>query len=329
MAEKAKRAWLGRRTATPNQNTDKRMREVIASVELVPGLSSRQLFSLCYGTERFLCDYHLSVNTCANPNIPKFRPNTSDAFERCLEFSLPIQAPSVIMRLVGGSDRVSVMERQCVAVLEDGTLLLRSEPRPQIGKLSGGFTSDVEVRMSDVVREGEVAGCRVLAQVQVAAPAAPYGMVTVIEKFMADTALQSVKQLLAMVEADALRFVEAGRGLVEAAVRENVESAPALHAFIGLVDEGGVGEDGVGARELTDDMSTTIFYDDRHDDILREIEGLKDEVSRLSTRLDAALGSAQAPLRVVLDFEPVLLACVVAAGAIFAISCKPWQFNRG
>ncbi len=303
------------------------MREVFASVALVPGLSARHLFSICYGTERFLCEYHRSVNTCANPNIPTFRLPTSDCStcERCLEFSLPIQAPSVIMRLVGGSDRVSVTERQCVAVLEDGTLLLRSEPRPQIGKLSEGFTSDVEVRMSDVVRGGEVVGCRVLARIRVAAHAAPYGTVTVVEKFMADTALRSVRRLLAMVEAHALRYVDAGRGMLEAAVRENVRSAPALHAYIGFVEEG------VGAEGLADDAST-VFYDDRYDDVLRAIEEVKGDIGRLSRRLDAALDSASAkaaPLRVVLDFEPVLLASVVAAGVILVMSYRPWHFNRG
>ena len=299
------------------------MREVSERVELLPGLSARQLFSLCYGTERFLREYQRSVNACTNPSIPVFSPGGSGSFERLMEFSLPVQVPSVIARLVGQSDRISVAERQSVAVLEDGTLLLRSEPRPQVGKLSGGFTSDVEVRMSDVVRGGEKIGCQVLARVKVAAHAAPYGTVTVIEKFMADMALQSVKKLLAMVETDVGRFMDTRRGLLEAAVRENMQVAPALHAYIGLVEEEG---DLMGAPSLTDDASTTIFYDDRYEDILRAIEDVKGDVARLSKRLEAAMGQA-APLRVVLEVEPVLLMSIFAAGAIAIFSWNSWHLG--
>ena len=258
---------------------------------------------------------------------------------------------------------MSVTERQRVEVLEDGTLALCSGPRPRIGSLSEGFTSDVELRMSDVVRGGAVVGCRVLARVRVAAPAAPYGTVTVMEKFMAETALRGVRQLLAMVEADALRHVDAGRGALEAAVRENVRSAPALHAYIGFVedtpdkdkdkdkDKDSVfgAHESCAPQELADDASTTVFYDDRHDDVLRAIEEVKEDIARLSRRLDAAVpvgpvgpvGPARpAPLRVVLGLEPVLLASLasfIAAGTVLVFSLshaytytyRPGQYNRG
>jgi hypothetical protein len=268
-------------------------RRVTLSIEC-PGVSARDLFSCMYGSDEFLRGFHSRVNKCASPDLPPFAFDPSAAaFSRVVKYSVPVNAPSVVVRLIGGSEMLDVLERQTVVVGAAGRntegegeggakervrISLTSEPRPQLGGMSDGFTSDAEVDFVDVANEGGLKGCRVDAAVNVAAGMAPYGTRSVIEKFMADTALESLGGLLNLMKVRYSSLVEAGA--LEEEVRMNVGRDPELHEFLGVEK---------GAREVVGQPSLgedTIFYDDRNEEVLEALRDVSEEVRRVRSQLN-------------------------------------------
>jgi hypothetical protein len=164
------------------------MTKTVEASLTVQGCNARQFLSVIYGSGEFLTRYHATVNGDASAQVPEFG---REDHSRELVFSIPIQAPAMIMRLIG-SERLQVVERQVVAYSTRAgrdEIELVSKPRPQ---MPGGdsFTSDAVVKIADCP-----GGCRVDATVECSA-SGPYGLVSIIESFMGDTALKSLNELL-------------------------------------------------------------------------------------------------------------------------------------
>ena len=294
--------------------------------EVFAGTPAKTLFSLMYGDGEFLSRYHAEVNGCVEPGIEGFEEVRGEgmsrlSMSRLVTFSFPVKAPGVVMRLVGGSDRVEVLERQTVRVCGENneSVVLTSQPRPQLGSLGDGFTSDAEIWFVD-----EDGGCRVEAAVDVAAMRAPYGTVSLIESFMADTALASLEGLLELMRAryEGLVRVE---GMVEEVVRRNVLAEPALHSYLGVGDMGvgmDMGDMGDMGGSTGEDAPAPVFYDDRNEEVLLAVGRLSDEVARLVERVERMQGVMMRPkeevvrVSVRVDVMPLVMAGLVTMSCV-------------
>ena len=270
----------------------------------VQGCSARQFFSVIYGCGEFLQRYHATVNGDASAQVPEFG---REDYSRELVFSIPIQAPAMIMRLIG-SERLQVVERQVVSYSTRAgrdEIQLVSKPRPQ---MPGGdsFTSDAVVKIADCP-----GGCRVDATVECSA-SGPYGLVSIIESFMGDTALKSLNELLDHCS----EYIESLKG--NDMLDEKIENVSWLW-------EGEEGE--FMLRRLTGTETTagaaSVYYDadDRgglmiNDDLIAKIEKLVARMDAMDTRMGGGASNVT-NIKVSIDVGPYIVSMLAISAVYF------------
>eukprot|EP00889_Picochlorum_renovo_P007731 jgi/Picre1/34761/NNA_002227.t1 len=164
----------------------KNMTRTVSGTIHVGQCSPELYFWFVYGDPEFLKSYHKRVNGDDEALVPDW----DDVMERQIVFTLPINAPVVIQRLIG-AERLGVFETQKVSVHDNGReIVLDSEPRPQMPG-ADRFSSDSVVRMCD---DGH-GGCDVTITVSCEA-SGPYGLISTIEHYMAETAKKNIDELL-------------------------------------------------------------------------------------------------------------------------------------
>ena len=303
---------------------------VTLSIECT-GVSASQFWSLTYGSKEFLQEYHTSVNKDSDAVIPDFEPqdddrhpvlnNTTTTWSRVVEFTVPVKAPSFIMRLIGSASHLRVLETQNVSkVTGDGGCLkevhVESKPRPQLGSSIGeGFTSDVFVKIVD-----ESFGCRVVATVDVCATSAPYGMVGIVETFMLDTAKASLDELLQHMSM-VVENIKDNMMVVEC-IERNVEHQGGVHGWLGLVldsrEKKQIEIEEEEEEEWTPSEYQSVYYrDDTHEDIVEALQEIVQKMDGMKKTLDR-LVSRDMCVTVRVDSSVWWMTSTLVAGALVA-----------
>jgi len=274
-----------------------------------PGISASEFCSLTYCSKDFLLEYHAVVNKDPDAVIPDFERHDSSMWSRVVEFTVPVKAPSIIMRMIGSASQLQVLETQCVTVVPaDGGAVkevhIESKPRPQLGSIGEGFTSDVRVVIVNTPR-----GCRVDAMVEVSAASAPYGMVGIVETFMADTAKASVDELMQHM-CSTVDNLKENTMLLER-VEGNVEEQADLHAWLGLVPSK------KDIEEWTPSEYQSVYYSDTNEEIVEALQEIAQKMDAMQSTLDA-LVSRDMSMTIRLDSSVWWFTSSIVAGALLA-----------
>eukprot|EP00890_Picochlorum_soloecismus_P004126 jgi/Picsp_1/4714/NSC_02083-R1_hypothetical protein CHLNCDRAFT_137647 [Chlorella variabilis] len=265
---------------------------------------ARDCFALIWGDPSFLRQYHESVNGDCDAQVPQWVDN----WQRQISFTMPINAPSIVMRLIG-ADTITVLESQRVRFdLEDGgSIRLESDPKPQIPG-ADRFSSVSCVQIRDCAE----VGCMIEVEVSCSATG-PYGLVGTIEHFMSETAKTSVDQLLLHCQ----KYLEA--------LRNNNELYKALgvaRTLIPVLSMKSIKKDGEERSEnhsnpgdveqtlVSSRPGSAVFYDldgdtqvyntdviDKLEKMSQAQESLLKELTRLSQNLELLVAHSAVPQR--------------------------------
>lgn len=273
------------------------------------GVSASEFCSLTYCSKDFLRGYHAAVNNDPDAVIPNFERHDALLWKRVVEFTVPVKAPSIIMRLIGSASQLQVLEAQCVSIVERGNaneIHIESTPRPQLGSIGDRFTSDARVVIVDMP-----GGCRVDAMVEVSAASAPYGMVGIVETFMADTAKASIHDLLQHM-CSAVENLKENNLLVDQ-VERNVEEQHDMHAWLGLIEY----KNDVGVEEWAPSEYQSICYSDSNESIVDALHEIAQKMDAMQKSLNT-IASQGVSMSIRLDSSVWWFASSMAAGAIIA-----------
>ena len=252
-------------------------------------------FGLVYGRTEFLKSFHKRVNGDDEALVPYWE----DDMERQIVFTLPINAPVVIQRLIG-AERLCVFETQKVSVDDNGReIVLESEPRPQMPG-ADRFSSDAVVHMCD---DGH-GGCDVTITVSCEA-SGPYGLISTIEHFMAETAQKNIDELLE----NCLEYVEQ----VKIGAIDHEEVLRYLPWRIST-QAAGVFVDGTSTKS-----GSVAYYDvteDRIDEVMTVVRRIEDRMRALEDRVGM---QREVHVRIGVDRSVwVLMGCSIALVYLFS-----------
>ncbi len=277
------------------------------------GVSASEFCSLTYCSKEFLQGYHAAVNNDPDAVIPDFERHDSIVWKRVVEFTVPVKAPSIIMRMIGSASQLQVLEAQCVSIVQGvdaNEVHIESKPRPQLGSIGDGFTSDVRVVIVDTGR-----GCRVNAMVEVSASSAPYGMVGIVETFMADTAKASVHDLLEHMCSAVENLRE--NDMLSDQVERNVEEQHDMHAWLGLVPC-------KNDAEWAPSEYHSVYYSDTNESIVDALQAIAQKMDALQKTLDRVVSNDMS-MSIQLDSSVWWFASSMIAGALVASYIIPYK----
>ncbi|KAI8107675.1 hypothetical protein M9435_002703 [Picochlorum sp. BPE23] len=261
-------------------------------------------FWFVYGDPEFLKSYHKRVNGDDEALVPDWE----DGMERQIVFTLPINAPVVIQRLIG-AERLGVFETQKVSVHDNGReIVLDSEPRPQMPG-ADRFSSDSVVRMCD---DGH-GGCDVTITVSCEA-SGPYGLISTIEHYMAETAKKNIDELLE----NCLEYVEQVK-------MEEVEHEEVLGCLPWRIptQTAGVFVDGTSTKS-----GSVAYYDvaeDQIDEIMTVVRRIEERMHALETQIGM---QREVHVRVGVDKSVwVLMGCGMAVYLLSSLYKRQYYIN--
>lgn len=266
------------------------------------GVSASEFCSVTYCSKDFFQGYHAAVNGDDHAVIPAFERHQESLWHRIVEFTIPVKAPSVIMRMIGSASQLRVVEAQQVSkvTMEGGALReihVESKPRPQLGSVGNGFTSDAIVK---IMNNPLTKGCSVEATVEVCASSAPYGMVGLVESFMAQTAKESLDGLLQHM-CSTVENLKDNNMLMEQVKKSIGDHAP-LHAWLGLVspeEKATVYEDGYEDTDSKEDEDwvpsdyQSVYYSDANEDIAEALHEITKRMDAMQKSIDVLVSLQQ------------------------------------
>lgn len=279
---------------------------------------ARECFALIWGDPSFLRQYHESVNGDCDAQVPQWEDN----WQRQVSFTMPINAPSIVMRLIG-ADTITVLEGQKVSFdLEDGgTLRLESDPKPQIPG-ADRFSSVSCVQIKDCAE----VGCLIEVEVSCSA-SGPYGLVGTIEHFMSETAKKSVDELLLHCQKylEALKnnnelheALDVARRLIPILfmnTKEVEDKKSEAHSFLG-----DVGQTLVSSRpgsavfyDMEDDENYDAAVNDKFEKMSQAQECLLKEINKLSKKIELLSTNSAVPQRIEVDIGQNIKICFLCS----------------
>lgn len=295
------------------------------------GVSAGAFCSVTYCSEEFLKGYHAAVNNDTEAIIPAFEQQDGSRWGRVVEFTVPFKAPSIIMKMIGSASQLRVLETQRMSTVtrNDGSIEeihIESKPRPQLGSIGEGFTSDALVKIVD---DSRGMGCSVVAVVEVSAASAPYGMVGIVENFMADTAKASLNDLLQHMCSAVENLKE--NGMLLEVMKRNMEDQSDVHAWLGITENVFV------IREASSDLEDwtpveyqSVYYSDTNEDVIEALQEMSRKVDAMQVTLDT-LVSLQKERSLSLRFDASVwwYASSMLAGALLASYVITQRSERG
>ena len=291
---------------------------------------AQDCFALIWGDPSFMRQYHESVNGDCDAQVPQWVDN----WQRQISFTMPINAPSVVMRLIG-ADTITVLESQKVSFdLEDGgTIRLESVPKPQIPG-ADRFSSVSCVQIRDCAGED---GCLVEVEVSCSATG-PYGLISTIEHFMSETAKKSVEQLLSHCQ----KYLEALKNNNE--LHETLDAARALTPILSIKKKRENGNRKSEDQSIPGDVEQTltlssrpgsaVFYDadddynTNVDDRLEKMSQAQDSLQKEITRLSQKIELLAVPQRIEIDFGRNIQLCFLCSLAAVTLVALVRQSDR-
>jgi len=153
----------------------------------IPGCSVKDFFEIIYADASAARAYHKEVDKDENAQVESWQGNT-----RTVHFTMPMQLPAVLTKLVGGS-AIPVKEVQVAETDGNGALCVTSTPL--IGVPGGSkFQAVARLNVTNTATAG-VTGCKVDALVTCTA-SGPWGLTSMIEGVMVEQSATSVQGYL-------------------------------------------------------------------------------------------------------------------------------------
>jgi len=158
-----------------------------AQSAFIPGCTVKDFFEILYADESAVKAYHKEADKDEKAQVESWQGTT-----RTVHFTMPLQLPAVLAKLVGGS-AIPVKEIQTVETDSSGALYVTSTPL--IGVPGGSkFQAVAKLAVTNTADLG-IVGCRVDALVTCTA-SGPWGLTGMIEGVMVDQSATSVQGYL-------------------------------------------------------------------------------------------------------------------------------------